>query len=223
MKKVGLITIGQSPRPDVTADMAPLLGGDVVLLERGALDGLSRTEVRELSPGKGMMPLCTRLRDGSEVIIAEEKIVPRVAALVADLNANGASLILLLCVGAFPEFESSCLVVYPQRIVTRWVEGLIGKKHRLGLVVPILEQREWARGVFDHITRHITITDASPYGDRGPLSRASLALKEADCDLIVMYCMGFNRELVREFREVTGKPVLVPSSLVARTAAELLE
>jgi len=221
MKKVGLITIGQSPRPDVVGDMAPLLGR-VRIVERGALDGLSLDEVRALAPEKGMMPLCTRMKDGTEVVIAKEKILSRLAKLVTELNSLRTSLVLLLCTGDFPEFESSCLVLYPQRIVTRWVEGLIGRRHRLGLVVPIPEQRDWARRLFSHVTSRITIADASPYGDRGRISRAALALKEAECDLIVMFCMGFNRRLVGEIRRGTGKPVLVPSSLVARTAAELL-
>jgi len=223
VKTIGIVTIGQSPREDVVADIAPLLGGDVRILERGALDGLTLEEARTLAPEKGMMPLCTRMRDGTEVVIAEEKVLSRMADHIKDLNTQGTSLILLLCVGPFPEFESSCLVVHPQRVVTAWVESLIGKRHRLGVVVPIPEQKEWAQGVFSHVTPLMTITDASPYGDAGRLSRASLALREAECDLIVMYCMGFNRKLVREIREVTGRPVLVPSSLVARTAAELLE
>ena len=223
MKTVGIVTIGQSPRPDVVRDMAALLGPGIGILERGALDGLTLEQVGDLAPETGMSPLCTRMADGTEVVVAEEKIVPRIAVHVAELNARGVSLILLLCVGDFPEFESSCLVVYPQRVVTRWVEGLIGKNHRLGVIVPIPEQGDWARGVFSHVTSGITITDASPYGDRGRLTRAGQALREAGCDLIVAYCMGFNRELAGVVRTITGKPVLVPSSLVARTAAELLE
>jgi hypothetical protein len=38
-----------------------------------------------------------------------------------------------------------------------------------------------------------------------------------------MYCMGFNRRLTRPIREITAKPVIVSSSIVARTIGELLE
>ena len=130
---------------------------------------------------------------------------------------------MLLCVGSFPQFESACLVVYPQYIVDRCVESLIDETHHLGIVVPVPEQEGWVRESYSHITSLITVTDASPYGDLSRFSRVSKILKEADCDLIVMYCMGFTRELTKEVRTLTGKPVILSSSLVARTIGELLE
>lgn len=36
---LGAVTIGQAPRTDVTADIAPLLGPNVRVIEAGALDG----------------------------------------------------------------------------------------------------------------------------------------------------------------------------------------
>ena len=223
MKKIGIVTIGQSPRPDVVKEMASFFRKNVKILERGALDGLTLRQIKELFPNRGETPLCTRMKDGTEVIIAKEKILSRIGAAIAVLDREKTSLILLLCVGTFPPFESSCLVVQPQQIVNRCVEALIRKEHHLGVVIPIPEQEEWARQNFAYITPRITVTDASPYGDRSRLAHASRILKSADCDLIVMYCMGFTRTLAKEVRSLTGKPVIVSSSLVARTMGELLE
>ena len=50
MTKVGLITVGQSPRSDVVPDMAAILGGDVEILEAGALDGLQPRADRAACP-----------------------------------------------------------------------------------------------------------------------------------------------------------------------------
>jgi len=47
MKKLGIITVGQSPRSDIVAEMAPFFGKDIDIIERGALDGLSMTQIRE--------------------------------------------------------------------------------------------------------------------------------------------------------------------------------
>lgn len=223
MKKIGIVTIGQSPRPDVVKEMALFFGENVSILERGALDGLTLEQVKELSPEEGMLPLCTRMSDGTEVFIAKEKILPQIERSIHELNENNVSVILLLCVGDFPQFESTCLVVYPQYIVDRCVESLINETHRLGIVVPVPEQEDWVRERYSHITPLITVTDASPYGDIYRISQASKILKEADCDLIVMYCMGFTRELTKEVRTKTGKPVILSSSIVARTIGELLE
>jgi hypothetical protein len=38
---VGLVTIGQSPRPDVVPDMVEIIGPGVEIREAGALDGLA--------------------------------------------------------------------------------------------------------------------------------------------------------------------------------------
>jgi len=222
-KILGIVTIGQSPRPDVVQDISPFIGEDVQILERGALDGLSGDRIKALSPEKGMLPLVARLADGREVILAEEKILSLMESAVVELNDREASLILLLCVGSFPAWASGSLVISPHRIVERCVDGLLDRTSRLGLVLPIPEQEEWARRTFAPITPHLTVTAVSPYSDGSRLSLAAKALVEADCDLIVMYCLGFTRAWTREIRAATGKPVLLPRTLVARTIGELLE
>lgn len=65
MIKVGAITIGQSPRTDVTQDILPLLGDQVELLQAGGLDGLTREEIEAFQPGPDDYVLISRLRDGS--------------------------------------------------------------------------------------------------------------------------------------------------------------
>ena len=46
-KKIGAITIGQSPRIDVIPEMQEILGENVIILEAGALDGLTKEEIEE--------------------------------------------------------------------------------------------------------------------------------------------------------------------------------
>jgi protein AroM len=222
-KKIGIITIGQSPRTDVVPEMTAFFGEGIEVLERGALDGLTLEQVREYSPDASMVHLCTRMRDGSEVVVAKEKLLPRIQEAIDELNLERVALILLMCVGEFPQFRSTSLVVEPQKIVDHCVEGLIGASHRLGIVIPIAEQEAWVRESFSKITDSITVTVASPYAEQNDLLTAAAILNEAACDLIVMYCMGFNRQLTRPIREITAKPVIVSSTIVARTVGELLE
>jgi protein AroM len=222
-KKIGIITIGQSPRTDVVPEMTAFFGEGVEVLERGALDGLSLEQVRTYEPEAGMIHLCTCMRDGSEVVVAKEKLLPRIQEAVDDLNRKQVTLILLLCVGEFPQFRSTCMVVEPQKIVDHCIEGLIGASHRLGIVIPIAEQEGWVRETFSKLTPSVTVAVASPYAGQNDLSAAASILNEAACDLIVMYCMGFNRQLTRPIREITAKPVIVSSAIVARTIGELLE
>ena len=110
-----------------------------------------------------------------------------------------------------------------QKIVDHCIQGLIGASHRLGIVIPIAEQEDWVRETFSELTTSITVTVASPYAGQNELPASAAILNEAACDLIVMYCMGFNRQLTRPIREITAKPVIVSSAIVARTIGELLE
>ena len=222
-KKIGIITIGQSPRKDVVPEMTPFFGNNVEVLEAGALDGLTPDQVKTYYPENGMTHLVSRMRDGTEIIVAKEKLIPRIETAIIDLNRKSVSLILLLCVGNFPQFQSACLIVEPQKIVDHCIEGLIGASHRLGIVIPIAEQEDWVREIFSELTTSITVTVASPYAGQNDLPAAAAILNEAACDLIVMYCMGFNRQLTRPIREITAKPVIVSSAIVARTIGELLE
>jgi len=220
-KKIGIITIGQSPRMNVVPEMTPFFGGHVEVLEVGAMDGLTLAQARAYRPEAGMTHLASRMRDGTEILIAKEKILTRIERAVNDLNQQNVSLILLFCVGVFPKFPSRCLIVEPQRIVDHCVKSLISEDDHLGILIPITEQEAWVRETFLKITPRITVTDASPYSDRSSLDWAGRVLREANCDLIVMYCMGFNRPLANEIRQITGKPVILSSSLVARVLGEL--
>jgi protein AroM len=222
-KKIGIITIGQSPRTDVVPEMSAFFGEGVEVLERGALDGLTLKQVGEYAPDAGMVHLCTCMRDGSEVVVAKEKLLPKIQEAIESLNREQVTLILLLCVGEFPQFRSTCLVVEPQKIVDHCIESLIGASHHLGIVIPIAEQEDWVRETFSTMTDSITVTVVSPYAGQNDLFTAATTLKKAACDLIVMYCMGFNRQLTRPVREITAIPVIVSSTIVARTIGELLE
>ncbi len=51
--RVGMITIGQSPRVDVVPEVAALVGRPMEVVEAGALDGLSLEEVRPVGARTG--------------------------------------------------------------------------------------------------------------------------------------------------------------------------
>lgn len=63
MKKIGAITVGQAPRVDVTPDIEPLLRG-ITLVQRGALDGMTKEELKAIEPEEGDYVLVSPLRTG---------------------------------------------------------------------------------------------------------------------------------------------------------------
>lgn len=220
MKKIGLVTIGQSPRADILPEMMRILGRDYEAVESGALDDLTLEDVGRLEIGPDDSLLVSRMRDGTEVRITEEFVVPLIQRRIAELEKRGVDVILLLCSGRFPEFESRVLVVTPSEIVRGAVDAAL-RRGRLGVVYPAKEQipeatREWSREGLE-----VYVDSASPYGSEKELAELAGRLAERDLDLILLNCMGFTRRMKQLVREKTGKPVIQANALVARVLVEL--
>ncbi len=88
-RKLGTITIGQSPRDDVIPEMLPYLGENVEVIQAGALDGLTYEEILEFEPKEGDYVLVSKLRDGRSVKFAEKHILPRLQNCIDKLEAEG--------------------------------------------------------------------------------------------------------------------------------------
>src|SRR5665647_3521092 len=112
-RRLGVLTVGQAPRDDVTPTLRAVLGESVLLRESGALDGLTEEGLADLAPRDSETPLETRLSGGAPVLVAEERLVPLLRA-AAERLARSCDLTLLLCSGEFPALaESHIGVVQP--------------------------------------------------------------------------------------------------------------
>ena len=45
---------------------------------------------------------------------------------------------------------------------------------------------------------------------------------ETDCDMVILDCIGYTQKMKEIFQEETGKRVILPRTLLARVAMELL-
>jgi len=221
-KKIGMITIGQSPRTDVVPEMKEILGPELEVMEAGALDGLSLEEVKRFYPKKGDLILCTRMSDGTEVVVGKRYILPRVQRCIDLLTGKGAEVLLFLCTGRFPDFSSKRVFIEPQKILDHLILALLREKERMGLLVPLRDQIEQAGKNYVRLKGEVIIRAASPYAGKDEVSMAARELRKANPAVIVMHCMGYTQEMKRRVREITGKPTVLARSLVARTLKELL-
>jgi protein AroM len=221
VRKVGGITIGQSPRTDMVPEILEILGPQVELIEGGALDSLARAEIERLAPVPGDYVLVTRLRDGSSVHIAEHHILPRMQAQVDRVLAAGAEVVALLCTGEFPPFRSNRLIVKPQVVLNHFVAG-VAEGRKLGVLVPAAEQVEQAYLRWGPVGKEARVEGASPYQEMAQTERAAEALHAWGAELIVLDCMGFTKAHKARVVEIAGVPVILPRAVLARTLAELL-
>ena len=219
MTTVGMITIGQTPRDDLIPEFRELLGSDFRLVEAGALDGLSALEIAAMAPQSGEFPLITRLADGAEVVVAKERLVPRLQQCLDGL-AGQVDLAVVLCTGTFPPFRSERPVLEADRILFAATRGVFSGG-KLGVLLPLAEQAEGAAARWSEVSPSLAIESESPYQDEAGLSQIGERFRSAGATLIVVDCMGFTRAKKELLRRASGVPVLLASSLLARFIAEV--
>jgi len=220
--RVAAVTIGQSPRSDIIPELVEIWGGRVDVVERGALDGLTREEIEEFAPAEGDYTLVTRLADGSSVTVAKRYILPRIVEALRELDAQAPDCIILLCTGDFPAVSTSALLVKPD-VVLHSAVSAIAADRKVGVMTPSPLQIEQAKIKWSRMASQISAASASPYsGDEDELLRAAMKLKSAGAEIIVMDCMGYTLGMKRAVQHRTGLSVILARSLVARIAAEML-
>ena len=217
---LGLVTIGQTPRPDLEAEFrrhAP----DADVRTVGALDGLTNDEIASLRAGPADYPLLTRLADGSMAIVDRTRLVPHIERALAELHDRGARLTVLLCAGGFPDLRSRVPVLVPGRLLPGLVRAVTARGP-IGIVTPTESQVDEAREKWRADGFDVRVTFASPF-DEQEIDRAAADMREPSLRLVVLDCMGHNPDYRRVFAARTGHPVMLAQSAVARIAAEMLE
>lgn len=223
MKKViGTVTIGQSPRTDVIPDVASILGPDIEIREAGALDGLSREIIASFAPREGDYVLVTRLQDGSSVQVAERHITPRIHEKIAEHFTGGIPVVLLLCTGEFPDFETGGLLIRPQKVLFNAVAA-VAKGMRIGILTPSPEQVEQSEHRWGSLSPFVRAVPSSPYVDGMEAARkAAEELKEWKAEITVLDCIGYTMAIRSLVREITDRPVLLARGVAASMVKELI-
>lgn len=220
MFTLGAVTIGQSPRTDIIPELRTVLPPDVEILEAGALDGLGPEEIRAFAPAGRDTVLVTRLRDGSGVRVAHRHVMSRLVRKVEAL-ALQVDAILLLCTGSFEPFRTSRPVLYPERLLLSLARAVASDGH-IGVITPDEGQVEEQRMRWRDAARAVTIRAASPYTDGARLPALGRELADAGASLIVLDSLGYSLAMKQAVRRASGRPVLLPRTVLARAAAELL-
>jgi len=222
-KVLGIISIGQSPREDVVPEMKSLAGIEAEILECGALDGLGLPEIEKLAPEEGEFLLETRLKDGTAVRLSRDKLIPLVQECIDSLVVREADVILILCLGEWPQFRSDKLVVRALEPFCAFTLGLVGRGDTIGVIVPAEGQvgvfsEKWSKeGV------EVRIVAASPYNPTAgdDIEQAAQMLK--DVNVVVMACPGYTVEMKKVVEQITGKPVVLARSALAWMVKELVD
>jgi protein AroM len=218
--KLGLVTIGQSPRDDVMPSMFPCMDHSDIL-QAGALDGMSAEQIAGLAPGGGEHPLVTRLRSGAEVVISKERVTPSMQRAVEDVAESGASLICILCTGEFNLLHQSSRLVYPDRLLKGVVDA-VAPGGRLGVLMPHAGQASWMQEKWASNRRQVQLEVFSPYQSIDDLTSAGQSLKRAGSEMIVMDCMGYTVEMQGIMMDASEVPVVLANSMTGAILSSMV-
>jgi len=218
------LTIGQSPRVDVVPEVVSMTGKDLEVLEAGALDNMSPVEIAEkLRPGKGETIYVSRLRDGTQVVLSKEKLVPLLQERIRGLEERGASLIVLLCSGEFPRFRSRVPIIYLDAVLKSFARPLSEAIKRVGVMVPVEEQVGYAESKWGELFEEVVATHVSPYtGSEAEVARAAKSLRDGRVGAIIMDCIGYNSSHRRVVESIFKGFVTSTRTSLARYLAEIL-
>ncbi|MGC4945717.1 AroM family protein [Streptomyces sp. DT224] len=225
MHTVTFLTIGQSPRPDLSVAVEAELPATARIRHAGVLDGLGRAEVEaRFGAARGRATLLSRLADETPVTLDADAVGAGLVALVERVEAEGADVVVLLCTGEFPGLRTRrARLVEPDALLTGYV-GAALRGGRVGIVVPLPEQVAEARTKWRALDPAPAFTTASPYADDDSALRAAArAQLEAGADALVLDCMGYGTRH-REALRAAGitVPVLTPGAVVGAMLGPLL-
>lgn len=218
--KIGMVTIGQSPRDDVISEIRSILGR-LQIVERGCLDELTKGQIEGLKPKEREPFLVTLLRDGSLVRVSKEKATSLLQQRIKELEAQDVSLIVLLCTGDFPDFRSKKLIIKPGKLIQKVVQGILTKERKLGVIIPSHGQIEQTKKKWIDVNPIVVV--ASPYKNSERVLDAAKTLREKNVDLTVLDCIGYTTQMKQKVEEIIAKPVILARTIVARVSRELLE
>ena len=219
---VAMVTIGQSPRTDVTSDVADILGSDITIVECGALDELTNTDISEMKPSPNDHVLVTRLRNGSEVKISHKRVVSLVNDCISKVQ-DKANIVVLLCTGEFKEVRADKLLIMPSDLLFRVVQSIL-PRGVVGILVPSPLQFDDMRTKWNREGLKIVLESLSPYQETDENSVKEIASRfvNAKADLLVLDCIGYSMKLSQTLKELTKLPTILARTIVARVVREIL-
>ncbi|MDR1194014.1 MAG: AroM family protein [Peptococcaceae bacterium] len=221
-QRVAAITIGQSPREDMTEDSFARLPADLEIVEYGVLDPFTKDEaIKRFSPGSGDDVLVSRLRDGSQIRLAEKAVTGLLQAAIHQAEKEGAAVILLLCTGEFPGLQHGKPLIAPLPLLHGTARALAGGR-KIAVLIPDPAQVEPSKRRWRESGLEALVVAASPYEDITKVERAAASLRGSGAALLCLDCIGYTVAMKGLAARASGLPTLLPRTLMSAITAEFL-
>ncbi len=215
--KVGLLTIGQSPREDIVPEIRPLLHPWIEILEKGLLDGLTLEEIERLRPDAGEAPLVTSLKNGRQVELSEKKMSSMLAKAIDSMQKEiRIRAVGVFCTHDFPKRRFSLPVIFPFDYLKFLISRILNVKI-LGVVVPLESQVEMTKEKWEG-----SLVEAkSPYAGGKSWQEIAKKFIAKNVDAVILDCIGYKIKDKQEMQSLLSVPVLLPRIILSYAINQL--
>ncbi len=211
--KVGILTIGQSPREDVVPEMNPFFLPNIKILEKGLLDNLSPEEIKRLKPETGEIPLVTRLKKGESVQLSEKKISSLLPEAIASMKKKmKVKVVGVLSTHDFQKTEFPPSVIFPFNSLKFLITRIIDVKC-LGVVVPLESQIDAAKKKWKK--DKVIVEVKSPYARGKSWEEIAQYFSRKKAEIVILDCIGYKIKDKRALQRLLSVPVLLPRVVLA--------
>ena len=216
-RRIALLTIGQSPRPDLCEAILRALPAAVRVWEVGVLDGMDAASIaNDFSVLPNESPLISRMADGTTVSLGEAAVERGLQRAVDQLEVQGVDVVVVLCTGQFKHLHTRVAwLVEPDRVVVAAVASLMADRC-LGLLAPLPAQVPMLLAKWGPHVATLQAGAASPYGPLQDLVDQVGELVAQGAEAVVLDCMGYT-EAHRQALLAAGVavPVFVSGAVLA--------
>jgi len=211
-----IFAIGQSPRPDIEAEIMAAAPGLTLWLQ-GALDGWTREQIAAIPPEYDADALFSILPSGEKVVISKKAVTKR----FAEMLDGAAGPTLVACTGFFSGLPDRADLVFPSAVLNGLAESLL-RRGRLGIFIPLAQQAETLAKERARPGVEVVSVVLTPGSDDAARRAAAVRMAALKPDLAILDCFSYTRADKRAAEAELSCPVLLSVAVSARAAASLL-
>jgi SAM-dependent methyltransferase len=215
--KLCLVTIGQSPRPDLWNEIEKSLNFFFEIYHFGLLDAPGSLDCL-LADSREPEALVTQLRSGDIVRISFQKAHHALQNLIMEIRKwEKPDGIVVLCTGIREPADFPIPIFYPGALIRKTV--MENPADPIGVILP--DKRQWSFLDPDLKGRKAILFEINPPGDVEIFQEAADYLIDLGARMAVFHCMGYPLSAVApfstHFEEKTVHPrILIPRALNLR-------
>lgn len=225
MNKIVFVTIGEAPRRDIEDSFQAFFKDSPNVSQIGVLDGLTPEEaVRQLQPQKQEEIVVSTFCSGQGIQMSKEKVQQRLQQKINSLEEQGVDVIIILCTAEFEKLVTKkAILIEPEEILLPYIHEKFGNQS-LGVILPLRNQIEAARGKWRTKGMNPVFEAASPYDfSKKQFMEVGQLLQSEGVEIIVLDCMGYSRSMREFLMNVTNIPVYQSNELLFEYVQTMFE